>query len=210
MATYKELTKKVLVDTVRIANEADTWNEDTKSAPYETKIALVANSLNGDCSLAKDLVSAALEKMIAAKKKSIGYLSKEFVKATYSMITYYAAAPAEEKDPAEISATAAQESAVRITDPTSSRLKAFLDQARVGEATVVPFHIYEACDLNEYTTAAAVALATRHPLSEINIYVSPVEPNVLREKMEYYGHRPWVITPDLPMIILEKTEGVTC
>lgn len=211
MATYSELLKKILIDTVRIANEANTWPEHLSKLPYAQKLAAVANSLNTDCTLAKNLVSAALEDMVIAKLKSIGYLSKEFVKTTYAMITYHESAPAKEKEQLSEALTLSAISAakVKLSPESSHRLKVFFESAREGESTVVPFSLYEQCDLDTNKVAEVVAKEINCPQDELAVYVSPVEPNVIREKMEYYGHRPWVITPDLPIVVVEKVEPIS-
>lgn len=207
MASYLDITRKVLIDTVRIANEAHTWTEEEEKLPYGQKLAAVANSLNTDCELAKRLVSDALEDMVMFGIKNIGYLTKEFVKSTYSLISYYAAAPAAEKYPTQITFTAIEASKLNnIPEESVSRLTAYLNTARPGESTVAPFSLYEKCNLDLDAVVSEISSFTGVPLDELSAYLAPVEPNVLREKMEYYGHRPWVITPDLPAIVVEKIE----
>lgn len=185
--TQSELDAKLVSDIAMIYDEACLWGMEEAKGSLEFREELIRCMLNAR---QEGQIMEAIEGAMAAAgdAKTIGYLQREFLSGTATLLRYRL----EKAD--EVTEIMPIES-----DPAlgAESLRGVAEDLAIDGSTVIQHRA-----LREMGSRQALVKALRNALMDdsVSIKVIQTSPGMLREKNNFLGHRIWAMTPSTPIV----------
>lgn len=193
----QEVNNALVEDIVRILSNPNLSRQDAAAKRWDERAKKVCNKLNS-ASGPKEL----LDQVCAAAKETTGWID-DTVLHVKIMLQALAATPE------------AQRRRVRYVEMTPGRyISDLVRTLRHYKTTVTGYHVVELYgSLLAFKQALVIALSAdrKEPVEYSSILISvrdlsdTPDYRTCQEKIEYYGSRPWLITPLPPMVVVSWT-----
>lgn len=197
--TEKEISTKLVIDITRIMAAAEVPPANTSWLKAAEKVRQDLNA--GEEQKLIDMINKILENH-AAHETIGGVLRKTFLINTRTLLKNRITS---DTKPTQVGANFHAAGNITLEDA-----REILKNLKQYGSTVIGYAAFEACDCNPELLEAALSDAlTREchdgdpKLIRVTVEVEKREPESFPEKSSYMGHRSWVHTPVMPMILVK-------